>query len=238
MSDGLLQPGQHMGKAGDADKAHQAINARFAGVIFHRLGPIQTQITKGDGINKGASAGRAEYVAYAALIDRHTATQVLAMAFCSQINGSKLVIPAITLDRLPWMQLHVRTYTDTEFGDLTNQLPLAWDNLGAPQQLTIDAYDKLEETRLHRDKIDSRSPWTRDSNVCTYRTRDGTLAIAVRPQRDGTVGNDMPKESTFSPVFELFDCVVWFALESLAVLQTTLVASSVLYTAIHCSKLH
>jgi len=200
-----------MGKSGEGDKAHQAINSRLKDVVFHRLGLIQTKIKKGDGINLGAASGTSEFVAYGALIDRHTTTQTLAMAFCAKINDGKLRTPATTIDRLPWMQLHIRTYTEDEFGDLCSQKALDWDGIGVPQQLPFDAYENTPTVRLYRDPVNNKDPWARDSNICTYRTKDGTLAIAARPERDGTVGNDMPKESTFEPVFELFNCVVWFA---------------------------
>lgn len=208
---GLLESGQHMGVSGESDKVHKVINARLKDVVFNRLGLVETQIKKGDGINLGAAAGTSQYVAYGALLDRHTTTQTFAMALCARINGEDLVTPAITLDRLPWSQLHIRTFTDNEFGDLCNQKALNWDNLGVPQQLPFDAYENAPTVRLYRDPVNNKDRWARDSNVCTYRTKDGTLAIAVAPERDGTVGNDMPKESTFEPVFELFNCVIWFA---------------------------
>jgi hypothetical protein len=209
---GLLEAGQHMGVSGESDKVHGMINARFEGVVFSRLGLAETTIRRGDGDNLGGASGKARHVVYAAHIDRRTTAQTVAIAMCAEIQGRKLTTPATTLDRLPWKQLHVRTYSDTELGDLCDQLDaLDWSLLGAPQQLAIDSYDALPDVMIYRDRVDQSDRRARDSNVCTYRTKDGTLVMAVRPHRDGTAGNDMPKESSFVPVFEIFDCVVWFA---------------------------
>jgi hypothetical protein len=210
----LLENGQHMGASGDADVAVLALNGRFAGVIFSSLGetdvvlrpkPKQNKLTASEVNEK-----RTRYLLYGALIDRHVTTQTLALAFCRHIGGQRLAVPATTIDRLPWLELHVRTYTTDELGDLVAQLPLQWDNLGQAQELALDPYDDLPDVKLFQDAEEARTQRSNAKPTRTYHTRDGTVTLAFRAQRpDGRDdGNDLPRETTFVPALELFDWVL------------------------------
>src|SRR5258708_37264891 len=86
----------------------QLIDARLGGVIFSYLGDVDVRVVK-QGNASNASDVRAAYSAYGALLDRRLTTQTLALAMCS---GGK--VPATTVDKLSWTELHLRSYTDEE----------------------------------------------------------------------------------------------------------------------------
>jgi hypothetical protein len=209
----LLENGQHMGASGDADVAVRALNGRFAGVIFSSLGETDVVLRPRPRQHKLTAAvveKRTRYLLYGALIDRHVTTQTLALAFCRHIGGQRLAVPAMTIDRLPWLELHVRTYTTDELGDLVAQLPLQWDNLGQAQELAVDPYEQLPDVKLFQDSEEAKTQRSNAKPTRTYHTRDGTVTLAFRAQRpDGRDdGNDLPRETTFVPALELFDWVL------------------------------
>jgi len=189
----------------DATNVKALLNARLDGLIFTDIGDIEVEV-KGKSVTNYNM--RTRYVAYAALIDRHTTTQTLAVAFCIRSQGAST--PATTIDKLTWRQLHIRTYTDEELRDLLSQTNLRWDDLDVAQNLPIDPYGNLDDVRIYQDSDEAHEKTPK--SMRTYRTADKTVSLTLRAHRpDGLGGNDLPAETTFVPGLELFDLVIWLS---------------------------
>lgn len=166
------------------------INNRFQDVVFYKMGSRSVQI---------GSAAPITATFYGAAIHRETRDECIAIAMCGMSNST-----SNSLNKLPWISLHLRKYNDMEYDWLTEQIDIDWAAMGAKQFLNINAYDDGNDV----DMLQSKSSRLRSTYLPV--NKEGISVEYEGPNKDprGLGGNDLPERTTFIPLLESFSCVI------------------------------
>jgi hypothetical protein len=166
------------------------INNRFRDVVFYKMGTRSVAIGTAAPINA---------TFYGAAIHRETRDECIAIAMCCQGN-----IVSNTLDKLPWLSLHLRKYNDVEYDGLTEQRDLDWEAMGAKQDLNIDGYDDNRDV----DMVESQSSRLRVTYLPVNNEAISVEYEGANKDPRALGGNDLPERTTFVPLLESFSCVI------------------------------